>query len=267
MLKNFPVFQSKATDDLGKAVNEVVNKLGGFAKHIKKGERILVKPNVNTADDPPASTDIDFLRAVVELIHKETPSEVIVADSSTFSHSSNKDIQKKGFFELEKEFPNTKVMTFDDGEWIKKEVPGGKYLKSVRIPELLEQVDKIIFLPCLKTHSYAQFTGALKLGVGLMIPRERLILHAGHLQEKIAELNLLFKPDLIIMDGRKCFINQGPSNGEMREPNTILASESRVAIDIEGIKIIQGYERNDLAGIEAEELTQIKLAIELGIDS
>jgi len=84
-------------------------------------------------------------------------------------------------------------------------------------------------------------------------------------QEKIAELNTVIDADLIIMDARKCFISRGPMDGEVREPNIILASESRTAIDIEGIKIIKNYEGNSLSGIEPLYLTQIKRALEIGI--
>lgn len=67
------------------------------------------------------------------------------------------------------------------------------------------------------------------------------------------------------MDARKCFINRGPAKGELKEPELILASESRVAIDIEGVKIIQKYPGNSLTGIEPEELIQIRLAKKMGI--
>jgi uncharacterized protein (DUF362 family) len=71
-------------------------------------------------------------------------------------------------------------------------------------------------------------------------------LHLSYLQEKIAELNTLFNVDLIIMDARKCFITRGPAEGEVREPNLILASDDRIAIDVEGIKIIQSFKGNSL---------------------
>lgn len=141
----------------------------------------------------------------------------------------------------------------------------GKYLKAVSLTEILERVDKIILLPCLKTHKYAQYTGALKLAVGFVKPVERIKLHLFHLQEKIAELNTLFRADLIIMDARKCFINGGPSEGEVKEPNLILASDDRVAIDLEGIKIIQSFKGNSLKGINPWSLIQIRKAIELGV--
>ena len=112
---------------------------------------------------------------------------------------------------------------------------------------------------------FAQFTGSLKLSVGLMKPSERLKLHAGRLQEKIAELNLVIHPDLIIMDGRKCFINKGPSSGDIAEPALILASTGRVAIDLEGINIIQEFDSNSLAQISPGELIQIAHAVKIGV--
>ena len=65
------------------------------------------------------------------------------------------------------------------------------------------------------------------------------------------------------MDARKCFINHGPMEGEVKEPNLILASKNRVEIDIEGVKIIQNYPNNSLSGIDPESITQIKLSKKL----
>jgi len=98
-----------------------------------------------------------------------------------------------------------------------------------------------------------------------MKPSQRVGLHVGHVQEKVADLNKIINPDLIIMDARKCLINRGPSEGEVRQPNLILASTDRVAIDVEGIKIIQSFKGNSLENIDPWELPQIKKAIELGI--
>jgi len=146
-----------------------------------------------------------------------------------------------------------------------KTILGTTYLKKVWLPEILDQVDRLILLPCLKTHFAAQFTGALKLAVGFLKPIQRISLHWRRLQEKIAELNKVIQPDLIISDSRKCFISQGPSQGELKEPNFILASSDRIALDVEGIKIIQQYEGNDLVNLNPWQLPQIKRAVELGL--
>lgn len=253
-------------DELKEAIREAVEKIGGFDVFIKAGDRVLLKPNFNTADPYPASTDPEFLKAVVELVYQAGAREVIIGESSTMSLKTRSVMEKLGIFAFEKECsPAPKVVVFEEGDWIKKEIPNGEYLKSVTVPRLLDEVDKLILLPCLKTHFLGQFTGSLKISVGFMKPIERLRLHASHLNEKVAELNLVIKPDLIIMDGRKCFITKGPSEGQVEEPGLVMASTSRVDIDIEGIKIIQGYEGNALAGIDPEDIAQIKRAKMVGI--
>jgi len=260
------VSKIKVKNNLKQAILEAVNLLGGFEKFIKPGEVVLLKPNFNTADPFPASTDLEFLKAVVELVYQCEPKIVMIGDSSTMSLNTRKVMKKLGVFELEKMQTSPRIYVFEEKKWIKKEIPQAKYLKKVSLTEMLERADKLILLPCLKTHSQAQFTASLKLSVGFMKPIQRVKLHLGYIQEKIAELNTLINPDLIIMDARKCFINKGPRWGKIEEPDLILASKSRISIDVEGIKIIQGYRGNSLKRIDAFQLPQIKRARELGIE-
>ena len=231
-------FDGSTRLDIKQTVSKVVDEIGGFKKFIKKGDVVFLKPNFNTADPFPASTDYEFLKAVVKLVYDYGAKSVMFGDSSTYTLNTKKIMEKLGIFDLLNLEQPPRLYVFEEGEWVKKEIPDGKYLKSVSIPEILSRADKLILLPCLKTHFQAHFTGALKLSVGFMKPSQRVLLHLKNIQEKIAELNKIINPDLIIMDARKCFIKGGPSRGEIREPNLILASDDRVAIDVEGIKVI-----------------------------
>ncbi len=260
------VAKTRVENDLKESILKIVNEIGGFESFIKKGDVVLLKPNFNTADPSPASTDLDFLKVVTELVYSYGAKIVIIGESSTMSLNSRKVMEKIGVFELEAMDTPPRIYVFDERKWIKKEIPNGKYLKNVSISEYLDRADKLILLPNLKTHFLAKFTGSLKLSVGFMKPFERVMLHLKNLEEKVAELNKIINPDLIIMDARKCFINKGPAEGDIGEPELVLASKSRVAIDVEGIKIIQSFKGNSLKGIDPLELTQIKKAIEFGID-
>lgn len=258
------VAKVKFEKDLKEAILTAVNEIGGFGKFIKVGDVVLLKPNFNTADPFPASTDPEFLKAIVELIYNFGANLVMLGESSTMSLNTRKVMEELKIFDLERMEKSPRIYIFEEWEWNKKEIPKGKYLKSVSVPEILERADKLILLPCLKTHKYAKFTGSLKLSVGFMKPFQRVKLHLKDLQEKIAELNTLIKPDLIIMDTRKCFINKGPAEGKIETPNLILASTNRVAIDVEGIKTIQGFKGNSLKNIDSWELPQIKIELGLG---
>lgn len=259
------VSKIKSNNNLKETVVRAVEEIGGFGRFIKTGDVVLLKPNFNTADSFPASTDLEFLKVVTELVYDFGAKIVMIGDSSTMSLNTRKVMQELGVFELEKMEKPPRIYVFEEREWIKKEIPDGKYLKTVSATYLLDRADKLILLPCLKTHFLAQFTGSLKLSVGFMKPFERIALHARHLQEKIAELNKIIHPALIIMDARKCFITGGPARGELREPGLILASTDRVAIDVEGIKTIQSFKGNSLSKINPWQLSQIKGAVEIGI--
>jgi uncharacterized protein (DUF362 family) len=259
------VVKVKFNGNLKETILKALEPLGGIQNFVKKGEVILLKPNFNTADPLPAATDYEFLKAVVEIMYSAEPKLVMIGESSTMSFNTRKIMEKLNIFDLlNLEIP-PRIYVFEEYQWFKKEVLNAKYLKSVSLTEILDRVDKIILLPCLKTHKYAQYTGTLKLAVGFMKPVERINLHLSHLQEKIAELNSLFNVDLIIMDARKCFITRGPAEGEVREPNLILASDDRIAIDVEGIKIIQSFKGNSLKNIDPWQLPQIKRAVELNL--
>lgn len=261
------VSQIKVENNLTASINQAVAEIGGWRKFISEGDKVLLKANFNTADPFPGSSDIGFLKAVVELTYLAGAGKVIVGGSSTLQAKTERVMEELGVFELERLKPEAaEIYNFDEHPWVKREVKKGEHLKHVSVPSILNQVDKIILLPCCKTHFIARYTGALKLMVGMMRPRERVALHMGHVEEKIAEMNTVYVPDLIIKDARTVFISNGPMDGPREHPNLILASTSRVAIDIAGIKIIQGYTGNKLADTPAKDLTQIKYARELGIE-
>ena len=60
------------------------------------------------------------------------------------------------------------------------------------------------------------------------------------------------------------FINGGPACGELRNPNVVLASGDRIAMDVEAIKVIESFEDANLMA-DPWSYTQIRRAVELGI--
>lgn len=254
---------SNLKSDIQKLIQPIIGDISNF---IKQTDRILLKPNFNTADPYPASTDMDFLSAIIEIFQEAKPKEIIVGESCTYFLNTEKVCQEKGVPELLNKL-NVTWHNFDKNKWIKVKVPNGKYFKTVSIPKITQEVDKIILLPCLKTHRLAKFTMSLKITIGMLKPFQRGPLHLSNLEAKTAEVASIINPDLIIMDGRKCFVTQGPEKGQIENPNILMASNDRVAIDIEGLKILQSYNADNILGNDPWALDQIKRAIELNIGS
>jgi uncharacterized protein (DUF362 family) len=247
---------------LKEGVAAVVDLIGGFDKIVAHGDEVLLKPNFNTADSPPGSSDPDFVKAVIELLHENGAGKVILGESSTL-RASTRNVLKETEMLRKAEEAGAEVHCFDEGDW-KRVVTGGTYLEHASLPTAALKARKVVYVCCMKTHRFARFTLSLKLAVGFLKPSERPKLHMSNLEEKIADLNLVTHPDLAIMDGRKCFISGGPAKGEIREPGFILASGDRIAMDVEALETLQSYEGASLNG-NSWEFTQIRRAVELGL--
>lgn len=259
------VAKAKATGDIRSSIDKVIRLLGPLEKAIGRGDKVLVKPNFNSPDPLPGSTDLAFLRAVVELLLEAGAKVTIGESSGGVWRPTRKVYRKLGVFEAVRDL-NVELVAFDEKaeDWVKVKV-GGDYLDSVSVPRRAYEADKIVYLPCLKTHKMAGFTGALKLAVGFMHPGERRALHAGNLEEKAAEISLCWQPNLIIMDGRKAFVSGGPNKGELVEPGLVLASGDLVAIDVEAMRLLLAYEaRNKLAADPWQSL-QVSTALKHGL--
>jgi uncharacterized protein (DUF362 family) len=252
----------EAEGDIKDSVACAVAAIGGFGKLVKPGDEILVTPNVNTADPPPGSSDPLIVRAVIDLLYQHGAGKVILGASSTFSQSTRQNLVKTGMLQMAEE-AGAEVAVFEEDPWVRTRT-GGRHLRRVSLARAAVEAEKIVYVCCLKTHFLADFTMSLKLAMGFVRRRDRLLMHARGLKEKLVDLNLAVQPDLIVMDGRRCFISGGPGTGELREPNLVLASGDQIAIDVEGIRIIQSYPGNSLEG-DPWQLPMIRLAVELGL--
>jgi uncharacterized protein (DUF362 family) len=259
------VSKVKDTGDVRASVSRSLDLIGGIGKLAGKGDTVMVKPNFNSPDPPPGSTDLDFLRVVLELL-LTTGAKVVVGESSgALWRPTQKTVEKLGVPKLLAGM-GVELITFDDHplDWVEIDT-GGDYLKTATMPKSAYQATKLIYLPCLKTHSLGRFTMSLKLGMGLIHPGQRRAIHMGNLEQKAAEINLAWQPDLIIMDGRKAFVSRGPDKGDLVQPEIIMASGDMVAIDVEGLKILLSYRAKNRLPENPWDAPQIVTALRHGL--
>jgi len=255
------VSKVKAGGDVRAAIERVIALLGSLEQVIDRGDRVLLKPNFNSQDPYPGSTDLAFLRAVVELLLEAGAKVTIGESSGGIWKPTRKVFRKVGMLELARDL-GVELVAFDDkpDDWVRVKI-NGDYLSSVSMPRSAYEADKIIYLPLMKTHIRGRFSGALKLAVGFMHPGELRALHARHLERKIAEISLCWQPNLIIMDGRKAFVSGGPDKGQLEKPEVVLASGDLVAIDVEAIKVLLAYEANNKLVADPWQLPQVMTAL------
>jgi uncharacterized protein (DUF362 family) len=256
------VSKIKATQNPKQDILKAVDAIGGFEKIIKEGDKVLVKPNYNSADPPPASTEPGFLKTIVELLYAHSAGKVVVGESSWQALKTRRVLEKTGALVI-LEGTGAEIAFFDEGNYLKVDV-GGEYLGNVNLTEQAMSFDKLVYSCCMKTHFRADFSLSLKLAFGFTKKSDRVEFHLRHLKEKLVDLNLVVHPNLIIMDGRSCFISGGPFSGEVRKPNLVMASGDRVAMDVEAIKIIASFEGSSLTD-DPWSYTQIRRATSLGL--
>ncbi len=258
-----------AEQDIRSDIQKALDLLGGLDRSLKTDDRILLKPNFNSDDPPPGSTALDFLSAVIDLLREHGYTRLSVGEGAGRPWVPTSKIFEKAGLSSRMAEIKIPLIDFDGSEYI--DVPiGGEYLDVIAYPKDLQDFDKIVYLPTMKTHYLAGFSMSLKLTVGLVHLYDRFVLHGeNHLfvSQRATEMNIPIKPDLIIMDGRISFVSGGPAIGLAVHPGVILASGDQVALDVQGIRLLQNYPAVNHLGGDAWDLPQIKTAVrhELGI--
>jgi uncharacterized protein (DUF362 family) len=231
---------------------------------------VLIKPNLNTADEPPGSTHVDTLRAVFEMVKAGNPSRIIVGDRSG-PVNTREVFKKKGLLELADEL-GFEHLIFDempDNQWVRMEPKDGNWRSGIYFARPVLDAGVVITLCCLKTHHYGgHFSMSLKVAVGMVHRRNMMELHSSLLKQRrmIAETNLFYKPAIAVMDGVEAFYSGGPMKGARWKADLTFASTDRVALDAVGVAALKmhGTTRH-LENKPIFEQDQIKRAAELGL--
>lgn len=255
------VVKIPAGTDIRQTVDLAIGLLAPLNDIVAPGDKVLVKPNFNSADPPPASTALDFFQSVLQML-LDLGARVTVGESSGgIWRPTRKTFQQLGLYQVARSL-GVDLIDFDADypDWLRVKIDGD-YLSTVVMPRAAYEADHLIYLPCLKTHFLARYSGALKLAFGFVHPGDRRDFHIRYREEKLAEVNLAWQPDLIIMDGRKAFITGGPQRGQVVEPGFILASGDPVAIDVEAVNILLNYKAKNKLLPDPYQLPQIQAAL------
>jgi uncharacterized protein (DUF362 family) len=260
------------TRDRATGVPALISKIGldGYS-----GKQVALKANFNSADPFPASTHIDTLKAIVEAIKGAGAGGVTMAERSGMGDTVEV-LEQMGVLALSRELGFKAVVLNDvpKEDWVKVERGGTHWVKGFYIAKVFHDADKVVQTCCLKTHRFGgHFTLSLKNSVGLVAKKVpggvydyMWELHGSPYQRQmIAEINSHYNVDFVLMDGIKAFITGGPDKGTLVEPNLLLASRDRVAIDAVGVAILKmNGAKGKIGEADVFEQDQLKRAAELG---
>jgi len=261
------VSKVRATNQLKKNIEKSIYLIGGLKKTFKKNDSVLIIPNFNSNDPYPASTDLKFLEDVIKIFQDYGIKKITIGACSGVHWLPTRNVLGKlGVLKLVDKL-KVDISCFEEKDWIKVKLKSD-ILRDLSFAKETFDFDKIVYIPCMKTHRRAKFTMSLKLTMSLLCIKHRvLFIHTNGIEEKIADMNKAICPDLILMDARKIFVTGGPDKGRIESPGLIYASGDRVAIDIVGLDYLLKYKgkENLLDKNKAEDYGQIKRALKIGI--
>ncbi len=218
-----------------------VNLLGGAG--ILPGSIVLIKVNQNSDDPFPATSSPEFISSLVTYLKQFNPARIVVADASFAGFLPTlKTMKRTGVYQAATE-AGAEVLGFEESEFLAV-IPEGaeNWVRPFRVARIYLEADYVISQPVVKTHKHAIYSMALKNAVGALLNSDRSLMHSAsenRFWKMIAEINLVRRPDLILLDGRKAMVTGGPFSGEIKEAGYLIATRDLIAADAIGLAILK----------------------------
>ena len=247
--------------NLGDSVKKVLKPLGGLSRFVKAGQSVLIKPNLGFPTPPAqrATTDPFLVAEVAKAVIACGADRIVIADNPVRRPEAC--LRITGIKEALKGLDVHLVLPTSEKMYKEISIKKGKSLRKVRIFKEALECDVHIAMPVAKSHNAAGFTGTLKGMMGLILDRESF--HSVYdLNQAIADLNTVLRPDLVILDAIKIMVSDGPAGpGEIVDCNTLLAGTDPVAVDAEAVRLAPLYGRK----LKARQIKHLKLASNMDI--
>jgi uncharacterized protein (DUF362 family) len=239
-------------------VGDTIQALGGMKKFVSAGEVVVVKPNM-AWDRPPemaANANPAVVRQVVELCLQAGAKQVKVLDYTC--DDARKAYATSGIQAAVEGLKDPRaVMQFVDERGFQEvQIEKARALKKWSFYKDILEADRFINIPVAKQHSEARLTMCLKNMMGAIGPWRGRI-HVG-LHQNIADMNLILRPDLHVLDATRILLRNGPKGGRIEDvavKNLVFAGADPVALDALG---------TELFGMKPEDIGYITRAHQAG---
>jgi len=248
--------------DPGPATRKALEALGGISRFVKKGQSVILKPNMSFANTPDrgSTTHPVVVATVAQACMEAGALQVVVLDHTL--QRAELCLERTGIREACKQINGVHVMTLQDKKFFREiKVPQGKVLERVEVMKDILEGQVLINLPVAKSHSATGVSLGLKGLMGLIWDRESF--HSQYnINQAVADLATVIKPHLTILDATRALASGGPGGpGDVKKPNLIIAGMDPVAVDSYGVGIVPWYGQN----FKGRQVEHILLAHQRGL--
>lgn len=222
---------------------EAIRQLGGIERFIKKGDKVGLLAN-SDYKKPGAYTRPDIVLAVAHLCLEAGAGQVYC-----LKNESEKYWRRSPLFDAQRKLISS--LKEDNTDHRMVDIPNGKVLKEAKVLGGFLEYDKVINIPILKNHGEIRMTCTLKNTMGVSAFSTNVQFHTGpnvitgavkalidnyhdkeYLAQCIADLNLVRKFDLYVVDATEFITTNGPYGpGKLSRLNKVVAGTDPVAVD------------------------------------
>lgn len=247
-----------------------IQALGGMKSFVKKGQTVVVKPNIAWDVEPEraANTHPLLVQRIVEHCLEAGAHKVYV-----FDHTCNqwRNTYKKSGIKAAVKHAGGIMAPGNSEKYFHPVQVAGKRLNDVQEHELILESDVFINVPVLKSHGSASITVSMKNLMGVVWDRSHW--HSNDLHQCIADFACYRKPDLTVVDAYNVMMQNGPrgvSTNDVVNMKSQLISSDMVTADSAAAKLFginpddveyilyaakQGAGRKDLGNLAIKRIT------------
>jgi uncharacterized protein (DUF362 family) len=239
--------------------DKAIESLGGMKAFVKKGQTVVVKPNIgwDVTAERAGNTNPLLVKQIIKHCFNAGAKDVYV-----FDHTCDywkKCYSNSGIENAVKDAGGKIVSGESEGYYHDVEVKSGSILKNAKVHELILNSDVFINVPILKHHGSSGLTIGMKNLMGIVW--DRRFWHQNNLQQCIADFASYRKPDLTIVDAYNVMKRNGPkgtSKEDLITMKSMIISRDIVAADAAAAKLF---------GTEPEKVDYIRIAnqMKLGV--
>ena len=232
-------------------LDKALEALGGIGKFVKKGQKVVIKPNIgwDRAPEMAGNTNPELVAALVKKCLGAGAQKVTVFDHTC--DNWQKCYETSGISDAVKKAGGIMMPGNDEKYYKEVAIPGGVTLKNAKIHESLIEADVWINVPVLKNHGGAKLTCAMKNYMGIVW--DRRFFHSNDLQQCIADIcTWNKKPVLNIVDAYRIMHKNGPqgkSLSDVAQLKTLIASTNIVATDTAALRFFNQVEKLDISAV------------------
>ena len=237
-------------------VRRAIEELGGMGRFVKRGDVVLLKPNMawDRTPEQAANTNPAAVAEVVCLALAAGARKVLVTDVPV--NEAHRTFERSGIAHAATAAGAQLVLP--ESARFREVDLGGAVLRAWPVLDPFLDADKVINLPVAKHHSLTGATLGLKNWYG-MLGGLRVRLHQ-RIDESLADLAAFLRPTLTVLDAYRVLMRNGPSGGSAEDValrRTVVAGTDPIAVD--------AWAAREFWGLAGGSLRYLELAAERGL--